>query len=213
MKGETMTHIPKGAFKKSYHNTNARDAQNYFIVEDLAQNPCAMSTLEVLQSFPLHRKALLYTLGSTETCNLGTIFLDPTKLKNRLPYHVVFYILVAYTTKSFTHNIFYTMVNKGTSTCMMSLEFWKAIGQPGLSSSPTFLTAFDGRSFRPFGIIPSFHMQLGGKTMCVKFEVVDAPLDYNLLLGRSWTCAMHVVVATFFWLLLFPHEGRIVIIH
>jgi hypothetical protein len=50
--GETMTRIPKGVFKKASHNPNARDAQNYSVVEDLAQTPCAMSTLEVLQSFP-----------------------------------------------------------------------------------------------------------------------------------------------------------------
>jgi hypothetical protein len=43
-------------------------------------------------------------------------------------------------------------------------------------------------------------------------EVVDAPLDYNLLLGRSWTYAMQAVVATVFRVLLFPHEGRIVTI-
>jgi hypothetical protein len=45
-----------------------------------------------------------------------------------------------------------------------------------------------------------------------KVEVVDAPLDYNLLLGRSWTYAMQAMVATVFWVLLFPHEGRIVTI-
>jgi hypothetical protein len=95
---------------------------------------------------------------------------------------------------------------------MMSLACWKAIGQPILSPSPTLLTAFDGHSFRPHGIIPSFPMQLGGKTMCIEVEVVDAPLDYNLLLGRSWTYAMHAVVATVFWVLLFPHEGRIMTI-
>jgi hypothetical protein len=55
-------------------------------------------------------------------------------------------------------------------------------------------------------------MQLGGKTMCVEVEVVDASLDYNLLLGRSWTYAMQAVVATVFWVLLFPHEDRIVTI-
>ena len=48
--------------------------------------------------------------------------------------------------------------------------------------------------------------------MCVKVEVVDAPLDYNLLLGRSWTYSMQVVVAIVFWVLLFPHEGRIMTI-
>jgi hypothetical protein len=39
--------------------------------------------------------------------------------------------------------------------------------------------------------------------------VVDASLDYNLLLGRSWTYAMQAVVTTVFWVLLFPHEGQI----
>jgi ribosomal protein L44E len=48
MLGETMTCIPKGAFKKSYHNPNARATQNYTVVEDLSQTPCAMSALEVL---------------------------------------------------------------------------------------------------------------------------------------------------------------------
>ena len=48
--------------------------------------------------------------------------------------------------------------------------------------------------------------------MCVEVEVVDAPLDYNLLLGRSWTYAMHVVVSTIFRVLCFPHEGQIVTI-
>jgi hypothetical protein len=37
--GETMTHIPKGVFKKYSHNTNTRAAQNYSVVEDLSQTP------------------------------------------------------------------------------------------------------------------------------------------------------------------------------
>jgi hypothetical protein len=145
--GETMTHIPKGAFKKDSHNPNARVAQNYSVVEDLSQTPCAMSALEVLQSCPSQRKALLTTLGSTETCNLGTIMLDTIDLKPRLPYHVAFQIVVAYPTKTFTWNIFCMVVDEGTLTCAMSLACWKAIGQPVLSPSPTLLTSFDGRSF------------------------------------------------------------------
>jgi hypothetical protein len=104
------------------------------------------------------------------------------------------------------------VVDEGASTCAMSLACWNTIVQPVLSLSPTFLTTLDGRSFIPHGIIPSFPVQLGGKTMCVEFEVIDAPFDYNLLLGRSWNYAMHVVVTTIFWLLLFPHQGRIVTI-
>lgn len=43
---------PKSSIKRVTHNPNARAAQNYSIIEDLAQAPCAMSTLEVMQSFP-----------------------------------------------------------------------------------------------------------------------------------------------------------------
>jgi hypothetical protein len=67
--GETMTHIPKGAFKKASHNPNARATQNYSVVEYLSQTPCAMSSLEVLQRCPSQRKYLLASLGSVETCN------------------------------------------------------------------------------------------------------------------------------------------------
>jgi hypothetical protein len=100
--GEIMTHIPKGAFKKDSHNPNARATQNYSVVEDLSQTPCVMSSLEVLQSCPARRKALLIALGSTETCNLGTIMLDTIELKPHLPYHVAFQIVVAHPMKTFT---------------------------------------------------------------------------------------------------------------
>jgi hypothetical protein len=45
---QTMTHIPKCAYKKASHKQNARATQNYFVVEDLSQTPCAMSALGVL---------------------------------------------------------------------------------------------------------------------------------------------------------------------
>jgi hypothetical protein len=95
---------------------------------------------------------------------------------------------------------------------MISLACWKSIVHPVLSPSPTLLIAFDGHSFQPHGIISSFPKQLEGKTMCVKVEVVDVSLDYNLFLGRSWTYAMQPVVTIFFQVLLFPHEGWIVTI-
>jgi hypothetical protein len=119
---------------------------------------------------------------------------------------------VAYTTKCFTQNIFHIVVDEGASTCVMFLECWNAIGQSGLSLLPMLLTTFDDQSFIPNGIIPSFPLQLGGKIVCVKVELVDAPLDYNLLLGRIWNYAMHAVVAMDFQLLCFLHEGHIVTI-
>ena len=43
-----------------------------------------------------------------------------------------------------------------------------------------------------------FQSNLGGKTISVQVEVVDAPLDYNLLLGRNWFYAMTVVALMVF---------------
>jgi hypothetical protein len=48
--------------------------------------------------------------------------------------------------------------------------------------------------------------------VCIEVEVVYVPLDYNILLGQSWTYAMQAVVVTVFRVLLFPHEGWIVTI-
>jgi hypothetical protein len=88
--GEIMTHIPKGSFKKDYHNLNVRDAHKYSIVEDMAQTRCAMSALEFLQSFPSQRKVLLSSLGVSETTNSRNIVFDPTNYKPHLPHHITF---------------------------------------------------------------------------------------------------------------------------
>jgi hypothetical protein len=51
---------------------------------------------------------------------------------------------------------------------------------------------------------------LGGKTVTVDVEVVDAPLDYNLLLGRSWFYAITSIASSVFRCVQFPHQGKIV---
>jgi hypothetical protein len=50
---------------------------------------------------------------------------------------------------------------------------------------------------------------LGGKTISVDVEVVDAPLDYNLLLGRRWFYAMNFISSSMFRCVQFPHQGKI----
>ena len=64
---------PKASIKCTTHNPNSRVAQSYSIVEGLAQAPCAMSTLEVLQSCPVQQNALLSILGVQDTNKLNTI--------------------------------------------------------------------------------------------------------------------------------------------
>ena len=48
--------------------------------------------------------------------------------------------------------------------------------------------------------------------VCVDVEVIDAPLDYNILLGRSYTYVMLDVPSTVHRKMSFPHNGNIVII-
>ena len=56
----------KGALHHKTHNTFASATHNYSIVGDLAQAPSAMSTLEVLQTCPTQRKALLWEIGGVD---------------------------------------------------------------------------------------------------------------------------------------------------
>ena len=71
---ETMPKIPKGVFKKTLHNPNVRAASNYSMVEELAQTPCAMLALEVLQICPTQQDALLEALGSINSLSLMVKF-------------------------------------------------------------------------------------------------------------------------------------------
>ena len=78
--------------------------------------------------------------------------------------------------------------------------------------STNMLTCFDGRSFQLHDILPSLEVQLGGKTIAIEVEVVDAPLDYNILLGRNWIYNMKVAALSLFLVFNFPLDGEIVII-
>jgi hypothetical protein len=69
---------PKSTIQKSTFNPNSQAAQNYNIVEDLAQAPCAMSSLEVLQRCPSQHRMLLASIGAfdPESSNKLTFNLD-----------------------------------------------------------------------------------------------------------------------------------------
>ena len=80
-----ILHPPKSTLRKAVFNPNARAAQFYNVVEDLAQAPCAMSTLEVLQSCPTQRKNLLTTLGVVDLDNTNLIHFNVENYKPTLP--------------------------------------------------------------------------------------------------------------------------------
>ena len=80
----------------------------------------------------------------------------------------------------------------------MSLYCWKGLGSRELSESTTMLTAFDGISFWLHEIIPSLKVQLGGNIVAIEVKVFDAPLDYNILLGRNWMYSMQSIASSLF---------------
>lgn len=53
-------------------------------------------------------------------------------------------------------------------------------------------------------------IELGGKTIFVEVEVVDAPIDYNLILGNTCLYEMKKVESSVFFFMSFPHQGKIV---
>lgn len=84
-----------------------------------------------------------------------------------------------------SRRVFRTVIDEGASMCIMSLNCWKNLGSPTLNQSPTILKAFDGRGFHPYGILQDLLIEVEGKIVNLDVEVVDAPLDYNLLLGHN----------------------------
>jgi hypothetical protein len=72
---------------------------------------------------------------------------------------------------------------------------------------------FNGHRFKPHGIIVVFPIDLGEKIISTEVELVDALLEYNILLGNSWFYMMMVVVSLVFRVLHFPHEGKNVTIY
>ena len=123
----------------------------------------------------------------------------------RLPRQMAFQIPVLVKNR----RCFRTVINEGASTCIMSLNCWKSLGSLTLNQSLTILKAFDRRGFHPYEILQDLPIEVEGKTINLDVEVVDAPLDYNLLLGHSWSYAM-IVVSSVFRLIMFPHKGNIV---
>ena len=84
---------PKSTLRKVVFNPNARAIQFYNVVEYLAQTPCAMSTLEVLQSCPTQCKKLLTVLGDLDLDNTNLIHFNVKNYKSRLPHKIAFQII------------------------------------------------------------------------------------------------------------------------
>ena len=48
--------------------------------------------------------------------------------------------------------------------------------------------------------------------MLIDIEVFNAQLDYNMLLGWSYIYLMNTITSSLFMMMMFPHEGKFVIV-
>jgi hypothetical protein len=104
------------------------------------------------------------------------------------------------------------IIDEGASTCIMSKTVWQKLGSPELIPSAITLRAYDGRPSSPEGLFQNVPVELGGKTILIDIKVIDAPLDNNILFGRSYMYAMKEVASSIFRTIMFPHNGNIVTI-
>lgn len=83
---------PKGVIHKSTFNPCAMVAQNYNIVEDLAQSPLAMLTLKVLQNFPTQKKALILSIICVDPLDSNLVVFSHEIYTPHLPSQFAFII-------------------------------------------------------------------------------------------------------------------------
>jgi hypothetical protein len=72
---------------------------------------------------------------------------------------------------------------------------------PELVPSTITLRAYDNRPSSPEGLFQNVPIELGGKIILINIEVIDAPLDYNILFRHSYMYAMKVVASSVFHIL------------
>ena len=85
---ELLQKMVKGPNRRAGNYSKA--AHNYNIVDNLAQSPISMFALDVLQSCPKKRKALLSALSVVDPANTRMMFFDLDKATPRLPSMVSF---------------------------------------------------------------------------------------------------------------------------
>jgi hypothetical protein len=94
----------------------------------------------------------------------------------------------------------------------MSKDVWQKLGSPELVPSIITLRAYDDRPTSSTGLCQNVPIELGGKTILIDIEVIDAHLDYNILFGCNYMYAMRAVASSVFRMMMFPHNGKIITI-
>ena len=105
---------PKSTIRKSTFNPNSHAAQNYNIVEYLAQEPSSMSALKVIQHCPSQCRTLVETIEAIDSESSNNIMFNLDNFKSRLSHQLSFQIDVV------VHNqhIHHMIMDGGESTIL-----------------------------------------------------------------------------------------------
>jgi hypothetical protein len=153
-----------------------------------------MSVLEILQTYPTSWKSFLSSLGTVDLADTRLITFDLDCGEPHLPALVDFQIPV----KIWNIIVHQCIIDEGASTCIMSKNVWQKLGSPEIIPSAITLRFYDGQPSSLEGIFQNFLVELGGKTILIDIEVIDALLDYNILFGRSYMYTKKVVASSVF---------------
>lgn len=132
----------------------------------------------MLQGFPSQKKSLLVAIGGVDPLVFNIVVVNDKNHTPKLLPQLEFMIQLIVRSKT----IHRTIIDEGTSTCIMSLSCWKAIGSPKLNQPLTTLKDFYGIVFKPCRILNSLQVKSSRKIVSMEFEVINRSLDYNLLL-------------------------------
>jgi hypothetical protein len=152
---------------------------------------------------------LLFALREVDPTDTRLITFDHDSGEPCLPTLVAFQIPVKIQ-NIIVHNC---IIDEGASTCIMSKMMWQKLGSPELIPSAITLRAYDGRPSSPEGVFQNVPIELGGKTILIDIEVIDALLDDNILFVHSYMYVMNVVAPSMFHTMMFPQNGKTITIN
>ena len=153
-----------------------------------------MSALEVLKTCPTQRKALFSVIGVIDPSYPRLINFDLDQGEPQMPSFVAFQVPVMIQNLVIHRFI----IDEGESTYVMSTFVWYKLGSPTLQPSSTSLPAYDGCFSQPQGVFTNLPIDLSKKIVLIDIEVVNAQINCNVLLGRSYKYAMRAIASTEF---------------
>lgn len=107
------------------------------------------------------------------------------------------------------HRVKHVLIDGGlglnicTYNLLTQLGFSENVIDPGKKIT---IKAYDDEERTSKGLV-SLPIKVGPVERDVLFQVLDIPLSYNILLGRSWIHEMKVVLSTYHQCLKFPYNG------